>query len=324
MNHDSEKSDKLSGNIHSAFSVVPKILILFAVGAFTLYLFSGIYSVGSSEEALVRRFGKVVKTTRPGIHFALPPPFTRIDKVKTKISRTLEVGAWISKEDSRALLKNTPTNSVIHNRYYLTGDKNIVHLKLILRYRARDPGKVLFKFENLKPILSDITQNIVIQILASASIDDVLTRSSLIQTQIQDKLKTRLTALACGIELQGLEIVRPHPPLETAAAFNDVTNAQEERKSSINEAKSFYNEIVPKSDAEATTIREISLAKANAITSQAAAEADKFSTILTTYNKNGVSTKTRMYLEMVEKVFPHMKKTIIDNKVKGKIKVFLK
>ena len=37
-----------------------------------IFIFSGLYSVGPDEVGVIRRFGKYVRTTNPGLHFKIP------------------------------------------------------------------------------------------------------------------------------------------------------------------------------------------------------------------------------------------------------------
>ncbi len=46
-------------------------------GAVVLWLLTGIYTVGPDEQGVVRRFGKHVSTTAPGIHYHMPSPKLR-------------------------------------------------------------------------------------------------------------------------------------------------------------------------------------------------------------------------------------------------------
>jgi membrane protease subunit HflK len=50
------------------------ILALALVG----WLTAGIYRVGPGERAEIARFGAVVRTSGPGLHFRLPPPIERV------------------------------------------------------------------------------------------------------------------------------------------------------------------------------------------------------------------------------------------------------
>jgi membrane protease subunit HflK len=59
-----------------------KILLSVAV----LWLLSGVYIVGASQQAVVTRFGAVVEPrVMPGIHIALPWPIDRVTKRNSSV-----------------------------------------------------------------------------------------------------------------------------------------------------------------------------------------------------------------------------------------------
>ena len=317
-------SAEFSENIAFTFGILPKLATICLIAGTFVYLLSGVYSIGTSEVGVHKRFGEIIEIAGPGIHFALPWPIDKIDKVKTGEAKTVEVGAWLSEADKRELSKNDQTLRVLHNRYYLTGDKNIVHVRMTLRYRENDPERVLYAFDNVIDVIRQLVSEAIIRNLARAKIDDVLTRPVYVQNKILADLSNRLSEIDAGVEVQGLELTQPHPPRETAEAFNEVINAQEDKKSSINEATGYYNEVIPSADAEASSIKQNAIAKANEIIRESEAKADKFNALLKEYKKEKSSTKARLYLEMAEKVFPAIKKTIINKKTKGKIKLLIK
>ena len=64
------------------------ILILVVV----LYFASGIYTVSPDEQGVVRRFGKVVRITEPGLNYHFPVPIETVNKPKVKQVKRLELG----------------------------------------------------------------------------------------------------------------------------------------------------------------------------------------------------------------------------------------
>ena len=61
------------------------------------YALSGTTQIAPGEVGVVRRFGKWVKVNgqvvvhRPGLLFALPQPFDRVDKIPVKQERIVEI-----------------------------------------------------------------------------------------------------------------------------------------------------------------------------------------------------------------------------------------
>ena len=57
-----------------------------------IWLLSGIYTVGPSEVALVKQFGKYTQANGPGFHYRLPWPMESVVIVDSQSVRTEEIG----------------------------------------------------------------------------------------------------------------------------------------------------------------------------------------------------------------------------------------
>ena len=69
-------------------------------GLLVLFLFSGVFTVGTNEKAVVTRFGRQTgPPAEPGLHFAWPYPIDAITKVNMG-QRTSEIDAfWLRLSD---------------------------------------------------------------------------------------------------------------------------------------------------------------------------------------------------------------------------------
>src|SRR6478672_3334824 len=109
------------------------ILLLIA-----LYLLTGVYVVRANEQAVVRRFGRVVaERVAPGPHYRLPFPIDRVDRLKVREQKVVSVGFDLP--DS--LLGVRPARVQTE---FLTGDQNLVNIELLVQYVIRDPAAYLF------------------------------------------------------------------------------------------------------------------------------------------------------------------------------------
>src|SRR5687767_13939533 len=109
-------------------SPMPRLsyLLLFALLA---YLATGVAQVRPEERAVVRRFGKVVARPGPGLWVGLPWGIDRVDRVPVRAVRQLDVGYDPDAGDNLAA---TPPGQ------FLTGDQNLVDVKLVLECTADD------------------------------------------------------------------------------------------------------------------------------------------------------------------------------------------
>ncbi|CAD7782368.1 MAG: SPFH domain / Band 7 family protein [Candidatus Methanoperedenaceae archaeon GB37] len=104
-----------------------------------LWLASGIYIVSPSQVGIVKRFGKMVRTTPPGPHYHLPYPIETVIKPQVTKVRRLEIGFRTISAGPPAQYRTIPEESLM-----LTGDENIVSVEFIVQYKVKDPVHYLF------------------------------------------------------------------------------------------------------------------------------------------------------------------------------------
>src|SRR5215204_7096619 len=90
-----------------------------------LYLLTGVVQVRPGERAVVRRFGRVLEEKpEPGLWIGLPWGMDRVDRVE--VDRVRQVSVGYSEDES-----GLPSGQV------LTGDHNLVNLRVLLYYKVR-------------------------------------------------------------------------------------------------------------------------------------------------------------------------------------------
>src|SRR5262245_41924883 len=100
-----------------------------------LWLASGLFIVRGNEPGVVRRFGRIVSTPSgqaalrgSGLHWDLPWPLALVDRVNFHEIRTISLGEAESDDiaDGGFLKAFNPAD----RSQFLTGDKNILHVKI--------------------------------------------------------------------------------------------------------------------------------------------------------------------------------------------------
>ena len=308
---------ELRPDLKMAFSEIRKISRYVIYAAIFIYFLSGVYVVGTNEMGILKRFGRVIsKEIKPGIHYHLPWPVDEIDKVRIKEVKRMEVGFWVKKEETEKLKaaygQRGSEAAAIMAPYCLTGDKNIMHTRIALQYRVKDPVQFLYDMRNPEFLLKAVVQEAIIDSIARMPVDEVLTIGKhRLQQEVHRMSQARLDALGCGIQIDSVELKSAEPPQYVMAAFKDVINAQEERTTLIHEAESYRNQTIPQAQAKASaTLQEAEAYKARKI-AHAQGEAKRFSKMLAEYSKSKDVTRERLYIELLEEILPQMKKYII-------------
>lgn len=294
------------------------VTIIFAIAA---YLFTGLYVVRPGEKAIVQRFGRIVKKeAMPGLHYRLPLPFERTTKLNTQRINRIEIGFRtrdIFEEEPEAYLWETRHIKGKYEKRYdealmLTGDQNIVDVWLVVQYRVKEMVDYLFMVDAPEILIRGASEAAIRYLIAKEDIDILLTRKRhRIEEEIKMILQGFLDIYGFGIEVTDVVIPVIHPPIEVVPAFRSVASASEDKDRYKREAESYYNRIVPQARADAT--RVIEEAKAYKVTkiNRADGEAKRFLKKLEPYKDSRDITKTRVYLETMEKVLPGINKFIL-------------
>lgn len=287
-----------------------------------LWFLSGVYIVRPDEQGIVRRFGEAVRTTQPGPHYHLPEPIEKVDKIKVKKVRRIEIGFRTYRQGPPAQYKFLPEESLM-----LTGDEQIVDAQVIVQYQVSDPKAFLFNVKELEAergALMDAAEVALRQVVGQRPIDDVLITEKLqIEIDIRELLQRIIDRYDSGIKVKEVKLQTVRPPKEVGKAFSDVVSAKEDKDRLVKEAEGYREDVLPKARGYAQKIiREAEAYKAERI-KHAQGDADRFLTVLKEYKKAKKVTRKRLYLETMEQILPGIRKFVIDPETSGSLLQFL-
>jgi modulator of FtsH protease HflK len=278
------------------------------------YLASGFYVVGPDQRAVVRRFGAIADQVGPGMHYRIPWPVDQVDVVKTTSVMKVGVGFFLPSADAE----------VPSGMEFLTGDTNILNAALVLQYVIRDPADFLFQIKDASAFVEVVAEAVLTETVAGMPIDEVLTRGRIaVQEQVKAQTQEILDRRRSGISIVSASIMAMTLDRSVAQAFQDVAGAMADREKMINEARAYQSNLIPKARGDART----QLSEAEAYKQQRIAEAvggaSRFLALQKEYEKGRDITRTRLYLEAMEKVLPKVQLYVIDSD-KGRVPVHLK
>lgn len=268
------------------------------------------YTVEPEEKAVVLRLGKYQAMEGSGLHFKIPFGIDTILKVKTERIFKEEFGFKTSNTSSgRTTYDN---RSRLDESLMLTGDLNVSEIEWIVQYKVEDPVKFLFNIKDPVGTIRDISEAVTRKIIGNANVTDVLTteRASLANA-IQLEMQKSLKKYDIGVKIETFKFQDVNPPQKVKAAFNAVNEAEQQRESMIQNAKEQYNNQVPKARGEAKSSIQKAEGYAMERVNIAQGDANRFLALLNEYKKYPDVTRTRMYLETMERIYPKMKDIII-------------
>ncbi len=281
-----------------------KKYIVPAVGGFfvLIFIFSGLYSVGPDEVGVIRRFGKYIRTTNPGLHFKIPMGIEKVNKVKVRYIFKEEFGFKTLKAGVKT--RYSP-REYFDESLMLTGDLNVLVVEWIVQFKIKDPVKLLFNVRDPRETIRNISEAVMRQTVGNSSVSEVLTtRRVEINQEVQDRLQDILDSYESGIQIVTVKLQDVNPSDEVKPSFNEVNEAKQEKEKVINEAWEAYNKAIPAAKGEAEkTIREAegyALKRVN----RAKGDAQRFIDTRESYDKAKEVTRKRMYLETMNEVLP--------------------
>jgi membrane protease subunit HflK len=268
------------------------------------YLGTGFYLVDTDEQAVVRRFGAIAARVGPGMHYRLPWPIDQVDVVKTTSVMTTGVGFALPEEEQ-------PT---VVGMELLTGDTNILNIALVLQYVIRSPDDFLFRIEDPQTLIGHLAEAVLTETVTAMAVDEVLTTGRLaIQEQVKTATQAMLDRYQSGIQITSSNIMTITLDPSVAEAFQDVTDAMADREKSRNEARMYANNLIPKARGEASGVVRGAQAYKQQRIAEAIGNTDRFLAMLTEYQKAPEITRTRLYLEAMERILPKVKMYVIDS-----------
>ena len=250
---------------------------LYGLGiALLLWLaFTSIHRIGPQENGVLTRFGSYVSTMQPGISFSLPAPIDRVQKVDVEAIRTADIPAGGTAGENRLL----------------TGDQNVIDVAYSVRWKISQPEQYLFQINKPEDTIRDVAESAMRAVVASSTLDQAIgSGRSDIESRVQLMMQGLLNDYRAGVEIQGIAIKQSDPPAAVTEAFKDVSAAQQEAQSYINQARAY----------------------ALQVTANAQGEAAAFDKVYEQYRLAPEVTRRRMYYETMERVLSKVDKTVVE------------
>jgi membrane protease subunit HflK len=250
-------------------------LILWAIVAVVLIwlVFTSMHSIEPNQRGVVTRFGRYSYTLGPGVGLTLPAPIDRVQKVDVESIRSIDLGSQSSED------------------LMLTGDQNLLDIAYSVRWNIRTPELYQFELAQPEETIREVAESAMRSVISQVTLQDAMgDKRSIIETEVTDRMQRILNSYRSGIAIQGVAIQQADPPAEVNDAFKEVTAAQQDAKSSINQANAYALQLTAKSQGDAAA----------------------FDKIYAQYKLAPEVTRRRMYYETMEQVLSKVDKTVVE------------
>ena len=212
-----------------------------------LWLGSNVRQIAPDSQAVVTRFGRIVRTQQAGLLIAWPRPIDQVLLLPGPDRQlSQEVGGLPSESAAAATLvtATSQTGALPHGvAPYLTGDGNVVLLNATLIYRIRDPEGYTLSQAHVAPALDRLFRAATVRLAAGRSLNDFLAVSLTpggtaqgtgalrgeVRGALLDLVNGRLRELAragtpLGVEVERIDMTAWLPP-QAKVAFDAVLTA---------------------------------------------------------------------------------------------------
>jgi modulator of FtsH protease HflK len=268
------------------------------------YLGTGVFTVAADEQAVVRRFGRVTARLGPGIHYRLPWPVDRVDVLRT--TTVMKTGVGFQLPDGEA--------TSVTGMEILTGDTNIISVAIAIQFVIANPAAYLFEVEAPAALIGHVAESVLTETVVGMPVDEVLTTGRLaVQERVKAGTQAILDRYVSGIQLTSASIMTITLDSAVAQAFQDVASASADRENKINEARTYANTVLPKARGEAQSLVLAAQSYREQRVAEAVGNTARFLELLAEYSKAPEITRSRLYLEAMEKILPRVKKYVIDS-----------
>ena len=250
-------------------------LILWAILAFVVVwlIWTSVHSISPGQRGVVTRFGRYSATLGPGVSLTLPSPIDRVTKLDVENIRTIDLGSTSSED------------------LMLTGDQNIIDIAYSVRWNIRTPELYLFEIAQPEETIREVAESAMRSVVSRVSLEDAMgDKRSEIELQVAETMQRILDGYHAGVQVQGIAIKEADPPDAVNDAFKEVTAAQQDAQSYMNQARAYALQLTAKAQGEATA----------------------FDKVYEQYKLAPDVTRRRMYYETMEQVLSKVDKTIVE------------
>lgn len=277
-----------SGGAGAGASLI--IVILLAIWAMT-----GLYTVDQAERAVILRFGKYLETTQSGLNWRIPWPV-----------------------DEKRIVNIERIESFTDDTRMLTADENMVDINLAVQYRRANPQEYVFNVRDPEATLREVSESAIRESIGRSKLEDVLESGrQKIAADTKDLIQGMLTKYRVGIEVVSVNLPDVKVPEQVKTSQEDAIKAGKDKERFALEAQTYANDILPKARGEAArAVQEAQAYRARKI-ADSKGETERFTKLLSEYERAPAVTRQRLYLETMESVLGKSKKVVVDTKGSG-------
>lgn len=298
------------------------LLPMFACVGSMAWLASGLHEIQPGEKGILRTFGAMTeKPLAPGLHLTLPLPFGSVDRVSTERIETLTLG-----------FASDPGEPILWEKSHYIGEEHVLvgggddflAISVPILYRIADPvAHAKHMLGSAEWLASLARRSLLQEAIRLSSFEIMTTRREELRALLKKDLQSALDERQSGIEIVEVYLRDIHPPVEAAAAFQEVMAAMEDREAQIHVAEAQVNETLPRSKATAYQTTLEADQKSSSRILRAQGQTARFSMLATAYRMEPEIYRIRESFLAIDETLSGAKKIVMDTRFQNEMPAYV-
>jgi membrane protease subunit HflK len=297
-----------------------------------LFLSTCVVFVDAGEQAVLEHFGKPVDTLTAGAHLKLPWPVDKTYRYRTEQIQTLYVGFTpdTGKDEQNVILwtvaHNQEQNFLVGNRATATvqmdnTDTNdtlkaqavsLITVSIPVQFQITNVMDWAYKNADATNLLADLATREVVHFLAGVDLGDFLSHARLGAAQIlQERIQADADKYDLGAKILFVGLQDVHPPTTVAGDYEKVVGAEQTKLAKILNAKADAIRTNALADAVAFTTTNVADAAREQLEVSAFARAALFTNQIPAFEAAPSVYKQRAYFKAFADATANSRKYIL-------------
>jgi regulator of protease activity HflC (stomatin/prohibitin superfamily)/drug/metabolite transporter superfamily protein YnfA len=313
------------------FQLLEKNLAILILAQLAVLFFSTcLVFIDAGEQAVLEHFGKPVAALNAGAHLKWPWPVDKIYRYRTAQIQSLYVGFTPDTNETRIILwtvaHNNEQNFLVGNRATATvqtdnSDTNgavkappvsLITISIPVQFQITNVMDWAYKNNDATNLLADVATRAVVHFLAGADLGDVMSSARLKAAQeLQDQIQAAANARGLGAKIIFVGLQDIHPPTTVASDYEKVVGAEQSKLAKILAAKADAIKTNALADALAFTTTNVAEAGRVQLESAEFARAALFTNQIPAFEAAPSVYRQRVYFQMFPEATANARKYIL-------------